>query len=419
MPIADVVLVCDGLPLDLLLDAGPAARVCLISPGCLAGAPARSCQPRLVLVPLLDDASPCPHLAARLERRWPGVPVLVVGRPGGCSADTALAAGYGGLLDRRSARRLIGALALPGSPPPAGQASALVGQSAAMRDVRRKLERFAVGDSTLLITGETGTGKDLIARQAHALSARAGQPFVALNCAALPETLIESELFGYEKGAFTGAGQAYKGKIRMAEGGTLFLDEIGDMPLPAQARMLRVIENREVFSLGASRAQQVDVRLVAATNQALEARVQQGVFRKDLFYRLNVARLALPPLRERQEDLDALIALFMGRQVPLALTSAVRARLYRHDWPGNVRELKNVLEAARLSAQGARIELADLPDYLQQGAGELPADERCRILDALRAAGGNKSEAAHQLHWSRMTLYRKLAKHGLHGALES
>ncbi|WP_255990982.1 sigma-54 interaction domain-containing protein [Chitinolyticbacter albus] len=416
MPLADVILVSDGVPLGLLDGAEPEARLCIVAPSRIASLAEVGLKPRLILVLLTEDDPPCPRMRQLLTRLWPMAPVLAVSEARRPPADAAMAAGFGGVLDAISSRRLIAALGLPPVERRTTSATdlpAMVGQSSAMRSVWGRLERYAAGDANLLITGETGTGKDLVARHAHALSRRRTQPFVALNCAALPDNLIESELFGYEKGAFTGAQQAYKGKIRLADGGTLFLDEIGDMPLGVQARILRVIENREVFGLGANRAVNVDIRLIAATNQALERRVACGGFREDLFYRLNVARLTLPPLRERRDDLNALIAHFLLSRPGTTLAPAARQRLLRHDWPGNVRELKNALEVALINVRRGRVELADLPDYLQAADAKCDLDDRQQLIAALQACAGNKSEAAVRLHCSRMTLYRKLAKYGL------
>jgi DNA-binding NtrC family response regulator len=304
------------------------------------------------------------------------------------------------------------------APPPAEPV--LLGRSAAMNDLRQQLERFARSSATVLITGDTGTGKEMVARWVHAKSPRHAQPFVALNCAALPEQLIESELFGHARGAFTGAHQAYPGKIRLAAGGTLFLDEIGDMAPQAQARLLRFLETGEVFSLGALRPETVDVRIVAATHQDLAERVRQGLFRKDVFYRLNIARVELRPLCERLSDLDELIAHFIA-QVDArhdlhvsGISEPVRRAFMRYDWPGNVRELKNVLESAALQADGGALQMQHLPGYVTaQMPPPPPLDERAMLLGALQETHWNKSAAAERLHWSRMTLYRKLHKYQL------
>ena len=296
----------------------------------------------------------------------------------------------------------------------------LIGRCSAMARLREQIDRIARTNATVLITGDTGTGKEVVARVLHAHSPRSHRPFVALNCASLPADLIESELFGHARGAFTGAHQAYPGKIRLAAGGTLFLDEIGDMALPAQARLLRFLETGEVFSVGGLRAERVDVRIVAATHQDLEQRMHQGQFRKDVFYRLNIARVELPLLRERGADLDELTAFFLaevqarhGLQVQ-GISDAARRQLARYDWPGNVRELRNALESAVLQSDGGMLEPRHLPSYVSAlTPAPPPLDERSMLLAALNRTHWNKSAAAAQLHWSRMTLYRKLSKYEL------
>ena len=297
----------------------------------------------------------------------------------------------------------------------------LLGQSAQMAELRRQLDRIARGDTTVLITGETGTGKELVARYLHLKSARRAGAFVALNCAALPESLVESELFGHARGAFTGAHQAYKGKVRLAAGGTLFLDEIGDMTLSAQARVLRFLENGEVFSVGGLRSELVPVRIVAATNNDLADRVRRGLFRKDMYYRLNIASVALCPLCERKSDIDELVTYFLARlEVQHAtrlkgISASVRRLFMRYSWPGNVRELKNVLESAALQADGELLDIGHLPGYVTAEMRAPPAlTEREMLLHTLARTHWNKSAAAQSLHWSRMTLYRKLAKYDLH-----
>ena len=286
---------------------------------------------------------------------------------------------------------------------------AIVGSSLSLEALRARLPLLARSDCSVLVTGETGTGKDCVARALHELGERRRGPLVGINCAALPDTLLDSELFGYERGAFTGAHAAYPGKIALADGGTLFLDEIGDMPLHAQAKLLRVIETREVFPIGALRARHVDVRIVAATHCTLERAVREGRFRADLFYRLNVARITLLPLRERPEDVaplfDHFAAQLAGPAGPLRLTPAAMQRLLRHDWPGNARELRNLVEAAGLGFDGDPLGPDALPLDDAQGEGD---GEPGRVLQALEQCNWNRTEAARMLHWSRMTLYRKM-----------
>ena len=297
----------------------------------------------------------------------------------------------------------------------------LVGSSAAMSRVRELVARIARTNITVLITGETGTGKELVALALHTSSARSARPFLCLNCAALPDTLLESELFGHERGAFTGAHEARPGLLRGCDGGTLFLDEVGDLSLLAQAKLLRAIEAKEVQRLGATQSRAVDFRVVAATNRPLEAMVEAGTFRKDLFYRLNVARVQVPPLRDRLDDLPSLIRHYVrllndefGTQIEGVEDDAL-ARLLHHDWPGNVRELRNLLEATFVACPAPRIRAIDLPEYLRprSRAGTGATEERDRLISALVSVNWNKSRAAERLCWSRMTLYRKMAKHGV------
>ncbi len=246
----------------------------------------------------------------------------------------------------------------------------IVAGSPVMRQVLETVKQIAPTTATVLITGESGTGKELIARALHMNSARKGRPFVALNCAALSATVLESELFGHEKGAFTGAQAARKGRFEYAQGGTLFLDEVGDLPPETQVKLLRVIEEREVTRVGANVPTPVDVRLVAATNQKLSSLLSQGRFREDLYFRLNVVALRLPPLRERKEELSLFIERFIPefakgfRKKVSGISLAARKALFRHDWPGNVRELKNAIESMVAVTRDDLLDLDDLPDYL-------------------------------------------------------
>jgi len=253
-----------------------------------------------------------------------------------------------------------------------GQFGRMIGSSVAMRRVFEMADRVAPTDATVLILGESGTGKELLAQEIHARSPRSTMPFVAVNCAALPENLIESELFGFEKGAFTGAAQQRKGKFEQATGGTLFLDEIGDMNPVTQAKVLRAVESRRIERLGGTVSIDVDVRIVSATHRDLQAEIAAGRFREDLYYRLRVVTLELPPLRAHKEDIPLLAQTFVaqlgerhGNRV--RLSREVAELLRRYDWPGNIRELRNVLERALVLAKGSEIEVGDLPEEIRSG----------------------------------------------------
>jgi PAS domain S-box-containing protein len=301
----------------------------------------------------------------------------------------------------------------------------LVGRSAPMQVVFRQIEAVARVDTTVLIEGETGTGKELVAQAIHDLSPRRERPFVAVNCAALTETLAASQLFGHTKGAFTGAVADAKGFFGAADGGTLFLDEIGDVPLDVQVTLLRVLEQRQVTRVGETAPRPVDVRIVAASHRNLPRLVEAGRFRADLLYRIRVARVELPALRERPGDLPLLVRRFLddGRaRLGVAASEvshdAMRA-LLDYDWPGNVRELKNAVEYALIRAEGPVVHVEDLPPEVRAaGAPPVPAvaaaaTERDRILAALTHTGGNRKEAAAVLGVSRATFYRRLAEYGI------
>lgn len=296
----------------------------------------------------------------------------------------------------------------------------LVGGSSAMRELRTRIGRLAASNAHILITGETGTGKELVARLLHQQSHRSHRPLVTLNCAAIPETLLESELFGYERGAFTGAFARNEGKLKAADGGSVLLDEIGEMNLGTQAKLLRLLEAKEIQRLGRNEGIQVDVRVLAATNQNLERMVEEGKFRKDFFYRLNVARIHLPALRDRKEDVVKLIDHYiryfnhrLGRHVQ-GLSHEAMQCLLGYEWPGNVRELKNVLEGTFVELPPEEVPYPDLPLPIRrqmERVKEASGDERERLLWALSATNWNKSKAAGKLNWSRMTLYRKMAQY--------
>ena len=300
---------------------------------------------------------------------------------------------------------------VPGAP-------AIVGRHPLLRSALRLLQRVAPTESTVLLTGESGTGKELFARALHALSSRKGGPCVALNCAAIPEALLENELFGHEKGAFTGADRRQPGRFEAAEGGTLFLDEIGELPLGVQGKVLRVLEERTYERVGGGRTQKADVRLIAATNRDLEAMVAEGEFRSDLFFRLNVFPIELPPLRERASDVALLARHLLGeiarrhRLEPPRLEEDAAELLAAQPWPGNVRELANVLERAVILAEGPSLAAADLKPLVRPLSG---AGERDRLKEALIEAEGDKKQAAEILGMSYRALLRKIKEHDLEG----
>lgn len=307
----------------------------------------------------------------------------------------------------------------------------IIGQSAAMREVYATIEAVAGNDSTILITGESGTGKELVARTIHDRSSRSDQPFVAMNCGAVSDTLLDSQLFGHKRGAFTGAIAEHDGVFQAANGGSLFLDEIAEIPLALQPKFLRAIQEREVVPLGTHRPVSVDIRLIAVTNQDLEQEVSAGRFRSDLFYRLNVVHLEMPPLRERRDDVPALARHYVARYAsafnvePKIIEPDALDRLTSYDWPGNVRELQNVIERCFALAPAAHIDVASLPASVRSGpppAGgmnfgdEIPSladTERALIVAALRKSHGNKNQAARALGIDRQRLYRKLEKYDL------
>jgi two-component system response regulator HydG len=329
-------------------------------------------------------------------------------------------------VDRRQLVRQVGLLQK--QVPRGGGLDAIVGASEPMARVRMLIERAARSPGTVLITGETGTGKELAARAVHAASPRAAGPFVALNCAALSESLLENELFGHARGAFTGAGSAREGLIEHASGGTLFLDEIGTMAVGLQAKLLRALDSGEVRRLGENTTRRIDVRYVAATNIDLKAAVDRGVFRDDLFYRLNVFRVHLPPLRDRPGDIERLTEHFVARYGAGAgvtgLTRAAWDAVLAYPFPGNVRELEPMVQRAVAVAPGREIDTPDLPEELL--AADAPSGppegsvtaareraERERVVAALERTRGEIAAAARELHVSRTTLWRLMKKHEL------
>ena len=323
---------------------------------------------------VLCVAEPTPALVRALRERFAGARIVIGSPDGGQPAAVrAFRAGADDFVHLGAGDAELAALLADATPaPPLPDAGDLVGDSAAMQGLRSLLPKLAASDATVLVTGETGTGKERAALLLHRLSRRAGQPLVALNCAAIPEALLEGELFGYERGAFSGAVAAYPGKLKLADHGTLLLDEIGELSQAGQAKVLRALETREVYRLGARTPTRFDVRIIAATNRDLEAEMQAGRFRADLFYRLAVARVHLPPLRDAPRGRRGNRGRAHCRQpaAPTARTVGTDAaargafRAGRHAWPGNVRELRNVLEVALLHGDGQHIRAADLPARL-------------------------------------------------------
>jgi two-component system nitrogen regulation response regulator GlnG len=327
----------------------------------------------------------------------------------------------------------------------------IIGEAPAMQEVFRAIGRLSKSNINVLITGESGTGKELVALSLHKHSPRAHQPFIALNTAAIPRELLESELFGHEKGAFTGAQALRRGRFEQADGGTLFLDEIGDMPAELQTRLLRVLADGEFYRVGGHTPIKVDVRVVAATHQNLEENVKKGLFREDLFHRLNVIRIQIPALRERREDIPALLKLFLKRAIKeleveqKTLLPEVENYLSTLEWPGNVRQLENTCHWLAVMTSGQLIHLSDLPHELQPDAGKqtessiqnwqdgllnwtqqqlasgskqiaelvIPQVEKILIKAALNKTGGRKNDAANLLGWGRNTLTRKIKEHGI------
>jgi two-component system response regulator AtoC len=393
------------------------------------------------------------QLLATVAARWPGLPVIVLTAHGTVAlAVDAMRAGAADFLLKPFDRDQIvyvvekamhaarHAAAQPGGA--AAPGPAIVAESAAAREVNALLARAAKSNATVLIRGESGTGKELAARAIHAQSPRSAGPFVALHCAALPDTLLESELFGYEKGAFTGATCRKPGRIEVADGGTLFLDEIGDVPLHTQVKLLRVLQERSFERVGGTQAVHVDARVVAATHRDLDAMVATKTFREDLYYRINVVPIALPPLRARVEDIEPLVAGFVrtfaaaNGKPGLAVSADAIRRLEREPWPGNIRQLQNFAERLVVFADGDVVSLQDVERQLgsPSGAGSAPQvagaagsgappgtlDERRKeaeasaLRDALARVGGNRTRAARILGVSRRTLYNMLAEHGVH-----
>ena len=378
-------------------------------------------------------------LMEALRAESPGLPVMIM--TGFGSMDSAVEALGSGAVDyvskpmnveeiRSAVRRALTRPADAAAPAAVEPAAGMVGRTPAMVEVYTTIARVAPAMSTVLILGESGTGKELVARAIHRHSPRRGRPFVAVDCTALTEPLLESELFGHVRGAFTGAVQDAPGLFLEADGGTIFLDEIGDIGLPLQAKLLRVLQERQVRPVGGTQWRAVDVRVVAATNRDLVAAVAAGQFREDLYYRLNVVALHLPPLRERRDDIPLLVEHLVQRAAaqcgkPVAgVSAAALAILCAHDWPGNVRELAHVLERGVALARGSVIDVEDLPAALRGARSQpvsdltvdLPTLEQLKhryIRHVVELHGGNVSRAAAVLGIERRSLYRMLRRYGI------
>ncbi len=402
-------------------------------------------------------------LLAAVKERYPHVPVIIM--TAYSDLESAVQSFQGGAFEylpkpfdvdhalaliRRAAAEtpVVSAAAATGNDSPE-----ILGQAPAMQEVFRAIGRLSQSNATVLITGESGTGKELVARALHRHSPRAAGPFIAINTAAIPKELLESELFGHERGAFTGAQALRRGRFEQAEGGTLFLDEIGDMPPDLQVRLLRVLADGEFYRVGGHAALKANVRIIAATHQNLEERVRQGLFREDLMHRLNVVRLRLPPLRDRVEDIAPLARHFMRRSAqdlavePKILGDSALKALQSFAFPGNVRQLQNICHWITVMAPGQRIEAADLPPELRETAADADSGsawqaaldrelaqslargergagnrlerefERALIRRALLHTGGHRMEAAQWLGWGRNTLTRKIQELGMEAEL--
>jgi two-component system nitrogen regulation response regulator GlnG len=418
-------------------------------------------QPRVLVSDIRMPGESGLTLLNKIKERYPQMPVIIM--TAYSDLDSAVAAFQGGAFeylpkpfDVDHALALIrrAATETPASAPPGAASSEtpeILGQAPAMQEVFRAIGRLSQSNATVLITGESGTGKELVARALHRHSPRAAGPFVAINTAAIPKDLLESELFGHERGAFTGAQSMRRGRFEQAEGGTLFLDEIGDMPADLQVRLLRVLSDGEYYRVGGHAPQKASVRIIAATHQNLDERVRQGLFREDLLHRLNVVRLRLPPLRERAEDIAPLARHFLQKSArelavePKTLSDDALKVLTGFAFPGNVRQLENVCHWVTVMGPGQRIEVADLPPEVREvaGTGTAAADvgwqqaldrelaqalargernvgdrlerefEKTLIRRALAHTGGHRMEAAAWLGWGRNTLTRKIQELGL------
>lgn len=425
-------------------------------------------QPDAVITDIRMPGMDGLELLSELRGRYPDLPVIIM--TAHSDLDSAVSAYEGGAFeylpkpfDVDEAVELVRRAIDHRRRQQAGEATEagtempeIIGEAPAMQEVFRAIGRLSRSNITVLINGESGTGKELVAQALHRHSPRASQPFIALNTAAIPRDLLESELFGHERGAFTGAQNLRRGRFEQADSGTLFLDEIGDMPAELQTRLLRVLADGEFYRVGGHTPIKVDVRIIAATHQDLEERVRQGLFREDLFHRLNVIRIHIPPLRERPEDIPLLLRYFLTSAAkelnvePKTLRADVEEYLCRLEWPGNVRQLENACRWLTVMASGREIHMDDLPPELKPEAAQTrsgisedwesaltrwaeqrlssgeqdllgdatPRFERILIDAALRRTGGRRQDAAKLLGWGRNTLTRKIKELGMEGEKE-
>ena len=438
------ILILDDEPLRVAALTAAARRACpaahVTSTAGEPGAATDDARPRLLVIgPARADQAGGADLVRALRARCRDLAVLVVsGRDTADAAVEAMKAGAGDYVVLRDAEglarvteavtRLARAAAPAGLSRHAAAArgeglSGLVGRSRAIDEVRTLVRTAAHTEAHVLIEGETGTGKEVVARAVHGLGRRAAGPFVPVNCAAVPETLAESEFFGHARGAFTGALQERPGALQLADRGTLFLDEVEDLPLALQAKLLRVVQDREVRPLGGSVTRRFDVRLIAASNRDLARMIEAGTFRSDLYYRLRVFTIQLPPLRQRRDDVPLLIEHFVGRfnhrhGTAFGVPGAAALRpLLEHPWPGNVRELENVVESVLILAGATGASMAEVLGASQRPVGGFQLDERSRIVRMLDEHRWNRQRAAAALGISRVTLWRRMERHGIRDPL--
>jgi two-component system, NtrC family, nitrogen regulation response regulator GlnG len=417
-----------------------------------------STPPQVVVSDIRMPGSSGLDLLQQIKTRFPNLPVIIM--TAYSDLESAVAAFQGGAFEYLPKpfdvdhavdlirRAMEESLRQSDAPEASEESPEILGQAPSMQEVFRAIGRLTQSQATVLINGESGTGKELVARALHRHSPRAAKPFIAINTAAIPKDLLESELFGHERGAFTGAQAMRRGRFEQAEGGTLFLDEIGDMPADLQTRLLRVLSDGQFYRVGGHQPIKANVRIIAATHQDLESRVKLGLFREDLFHRLNVIRLRLPALRERREDVPLLAKYFLAKSArelgvePKRMTDSALKYLGSLDWPGNVRQLENLCHWVTVMAPGINVDMPDLPPEIREGDARMPSEswiaalereaenalnrgetqimdemtrqfEKALILRALAHTGGRRIEAANLLGLGRNTLTRKIQELGL------